>query len=188
MQHSDGSYVLFDGTAALKPREPRKLALVTQKQLLHVVDDEAVAAHGGVLSNGTPVVRRPGFSAQGTLSSEGAQQSRWFAVPHSTYEPSRLPDYARRRILVALLAFVLAFGIVVMVGSAVREAYVGGKLSESRTEYVTVQPGDSLWGIAQRSQVSGVSTGEVVSWISSKNGLSGNDLKPGQEILVPVVG
>lgn len=187
MQYSDGTFALFDGTAALKPRAPRKLALVTQQQLLHVVGDKAAISHACGSSAEGLATERLRVSMQTAEPIAGVQSSPHVGV-HPANEFFLQPAFVKRRVLVALVAFVLAFGVVAMAGSAIREAYVGGKLSESRTEYVTVQPGDSLWGIAQRSRVSGVSTDEVVSWISSKNGLSANDLKPGQEILVPVVG
>lgn len=49
---------------------------------------------------------------------------------------------------------------------------------------VTVQDGDSLWAIAQRSAPDS-DTREVVSQIRNVNGLSSSLIQPGQVLLVP---
>lgn len=52
---------------------------------------------------------------------------------------------------------------------------------------VVIAPGDTLWSIARRLDVPGTSVQEKVSAIRAANGLRTSDLRPGQELLVPIV-
>lgn len=59
-------------------------------------------------------------------------------------------------------------------------------LEEIEAQTVTVQAGDSLWGLAEAHPVEGYSTSELVTWMLEKNGLDTATLQPGQDLLVPV--
>ena len=59
-------------------------------------------------------------------------------------------------------------------------------LSALAVEEVIVQPGDSLWQIAEAHPVDGVSTSDVVTYISQTNSLTSANLSVGQVLLVPV--
>lgn len=52
----------------------------------------------------------------------------------------------------------------------------GANAENGQTQYYTVQPGDSLWSIAQKFQ--GVSVEKLKAW----NGIRGNNLKPGMKL------
>ncbi|MBQ6651273.1 MAG: LysM peptidoglycan-binding domain-containing protein, partial [Atopobiaceae bacterium] len=52
-------------------------------------------------------------------------------------------------------------------------------------EEVVVMPGDSLWQLAESHPVAGVSTADVVSYISESNDLPSANLQVGQHLLVP---
>lgn len=53
------------------------------------------------------------------------------------------------------------------------------------SETVEVEPGDSLWSLAEEHEVDGLSTQQVSDYIAEVNDLESSMLRPGQEILVP---
>lgn len=68
---------------------------------------------------------------------------------------------------------------------AVRTGFVSGVLSSCETQSVEVSAGDSLWSIAEEHAVEGVSTRDVVSWISEQNHLASASISTGQTLVVP---
>lgn len=50
---------------------------------------------------------------------------------------------------------------------------------------VTVQPGDTLWGIAVAHSSKGDDVQEIVDRIADANHLRGGNLQPGQHLLIP---
>ena len=76
--------------------------------------------------------------------------------------------------VVALLAWALS-GHVALASATDGLAY----------EQVSVEQGESLWGISESHPVRGLSTQQVVSLIAEYNGLSDSVLQPGQTLLVP---
>ncbi|MBS5449707.1 MAG: LysM peptidoglycan-binding domain-containing protein [Coriobacteriia bacterium] len=58
--------------------------------------------------------------------------------------------------------------------------------SDATFESISVENGASLWSISAAHPVDGLSTEDVISLITERNGLSGTVLQPGQTILVPV--
>lgn len=90
-----------------------------------------------------------------------------------------------------ILAFCLALAVFVSVLSAglVRDLKIVEARNEAlagiAVEEVVVQPGDSLWQIAEAHPVAGVSTPDLVSYISETNSLPNANLNVGQHLLVP---
>ncbi|MGI6229564.1 MAG: LysM peptidoglycan-binding domain-containing protein [Tractidigestivibacter sp.] len=94
-----------------------------------------------------------------------------------------------KRFVVAALLMAAALSLVLVVASAISDAAISAQsqqaLSQISTCSVIVQPGDSLWSIAESHPVDGLSTSQVVTWISQKNSLDNSSLQPGQTISVP---
>lgn len=91
-----------------------------------------------------------------------------------------------------ILAFCVALMMVVTVFSAgfARDVQIAQARDEALSglplEEVVVMPGDSLWQIAEAHPVEGVSTADVVSYISSSNNLPSANLQVGQHLFVPM--
>jgi LysM repeat protein len=52
---------------------------------------------------------------------------------------------------------------------------------------VCVSEGDSLWGISEQfSEQHGLSTTQFVSWVKQHNNIEGDQIFPGEEIIIPV--
>lgn len=96
----------------------------------------------------------------------------------------------RLRLRDAVVGVVLA---VVLVASAclaagiVREHASAASAAQTQIafESVAVQSGDTLWELAEAHPVRGLSTQEVVTLVSERNGLAGSVIQPGQVIQVP---
>lgn len=92
--------------------------------------------------------------------------------------------YRRRRLLVAVAAVVVALGAVWAVGA------LSGPSAPQRVELHTVQPGDTLWGIAS-SVDPGADTREVVDRIVELNSgshgvaVDGSVLRVGSTLRIP---
>ncbi|RIW28749.1 LysM peptidoglycan-binding domain-containing protein [Bacillus salacetis] len=77
---------------------------------------------------------------------------------------------------------ILLMGLVVVMG-AVALINAGGTDSYHQ---VTVQEGDSLWTIAaELSDDYDMSTNDLVEWVSEKNNLATDIIKPGDSLIVP---
>ena len=90
---------------------------------------------------------------------------------------------ARTGALAALL-MVLALSVVDVVGSGRALADDASAPRLVTTGTVVVEPGDSLWGIAQRPAPD-ADPREVVTRIRELNGMRSNLIQPGQTLLVP---
>lgn len=53
------------------------------------------------------------------------------------------------------------------------------------TEYVAISEGDTLWSIAERHPIDGLTTRQCVMWIVAANGMDGSVVFPGQVLEVP---
>lgn len=163
---------LFDGTAVLKPQHPRTT--------LRLVDAQAMR------SAVTSKIEYPRASAD-SAALVSSRRARISVVPkQATHHAAQRWSNARGlfvAIIAALCISVVLFGCI-----QARSFLVNRTLDSTREEYVDVQPGDSLWTLAQEHPVNGADTSEVMSWIQRTNGLADTTLKPGQEIIVPVVG
>lgn len=95
---------------------------------------------------------------------------------------------SRQLLLVSLVgAFVIAaLALSSLLSDALARRAVTEALEAAPVESVVVHEGDTLWGIAEERAVAGVSTGDLVSWISAENGLSTGLVAAGQTLVVPV--
>lgn len=163
---------LFDGTAVLKPRHPRTTLRLVEAQAMR----PAAASDPD-----RPHVRSVSTSlAHGRAVSVSIKSSQAF---QSTGQRLSVVRKAVVAVVAALCVSAVLLGCI-----QARSFLVNRTLDSTREEYVDVQPGDSLWTLAQEHPVSGADTSEVMSWIQRTNGLTDTTLKPGQEIIVPVVG
>ncbi len=81
-------------------------------------------------------------------------------------------------ILVAMIA-ALALSLVAPMRRSAR------LVSEARTDTFRVEVGDTLWDIARRHPIPGLSTAKTVAFIRGANGLDSSDLAPGAVLIVP---
>jgi LysM repeat protein len=120
----------------------------------------------------------------------GMQGFRWEDRPAGTAKASQPPLRLTRRgriVLVGLPLVLLAVVLISLAGilnSPAKAADSVSELSLTPTVSVTVQPGESLWGIAgavapQRDPR------DVVADIVQLNNLDGGKVMPGQQIFVP---
>jgi LysM repeat protein len=80
-------------------------------------------------------------------------------------------------ILLIILSCSLAFILSLRFNSDVEEKFLT----------VTVSEGDSLWKISKEySDQHSFSNNEFVSWVKQKNDIEGDQLYPGDEIIIPV--
>jgi hypothetical protein len=88
-----------------------------------------------------------------------------------------------RAVLTLLVAIPVAIGAAVMGVGAVGAA-AGSHSSSATFEYVTVEPGESLWQVAE-GVAPQADPREVVADILSLNNLSSGDVQPGQRLAIP---
>jgi LysM repeat protein len=140
-----------------------------------------------------PAARRPASAAvarrsesAGSLS--GVRPTLVLERPQaaSDVRPLRLTRRGRRlaRSVVVLLAVVTALVLSVAGRSASVQAGTGA--AESATTTVVVQPGQTLWTVA-RSLSADADVRETVARIQELNGLAGSNVRPGQQLVVPVI-
>lgn len=86
---------------------------------------------------------------------------------------------------VAALTAVVAAVLLIAQAAARSASYDAAVSSISATECVAVQPGDTLWGIAQDHAVQGLSTRQVVDLVKDWNQLDGGLVTPGMTLVVP---
>ncbi|PJN89001.1 cell division suppressor protein YneA [Bacillus sp. mrc49] len=53
---------------------------------------------------------------------------------------------------------------------------------------IEVSEGDTLWEIAEEYEGADLTKKEFIGWIEEHNGISGDSIKPGQVIVIPVKG
>lgn len=91
---------------------------------------------------------------------------------------------------VLMAAFVLVV-VVALAGFVVQtghDAAVRDRIASAPTQAVRVHQGDTLWSLAEEYSIDGVSTRELVTWVEQANGLDSSALRPGQTLLIPMVG
>lgn len=106
------------------------------------------------------------------------------AVPKTSPKGARMRPSRRRNLA---QAFGACLAVAVFIAAVVCAADRTVPPTGAATLRVVVAPGDTLWAIARRLDVPGASLQEKVSAIRAANGLRTSDLRPGQELLVPVM-
>jgi len=91
---------------------------------------------------------------------------------------------ARGRIVAVALFLLLAFGAISAASALHSASQAGTTPTGSATRYITVQPGQTLWQIAQRV-APGDDPRDTVDRIRSLNGLDTAPVQAGQRLVVP---
>lgn len=118
------------------------------------------------------------------------QGFRWEDRPAAKARPAQPPLRLTRRgriVLVGLPLVLLAAVLISLAGflnSPAKAADSVSELSLTPTVSVTVQPGESLWGIAA-AVAPERDTRDVVADIVQLNNLDGGKVMPGQQVFVP---
>lgn len=155
----------------------------------------AVPAVADAAPTSTPALRRPGRRSPSRV---GVCRAPLPAAPPTArpmpiHPPAGRSASGRPRPRVRLtrrarrLVFVLALFGAVLLGSLVGSLVSGGggeALDLVGVSSVVVQPGDTLWSIAE-SVADGNDIRAVVDRIQQLNGLEGSDLAPGQILQLP---
>ncbi|HYZ57052.1 MAG TPA: LysM peptidoglycan-binding domain-containing protein [Streptosporangiaceae bacterium] len=100
--------------------------------------------------------------------------------------PVRLRLTRRGRVVVTVLAAMVAGGLIVA-GAGAAQATSGSAAAHGPggdAEQVVVQPGDTLWSIAERADP-GSDTQTIVQEMLDLNRLTGPGIAPGQRLWVP---
>ena len=80
-------------------------------------------------------------------------------------------------ILFLIVAWLLAF------------AYIQLTTDSSSDQYkiITISTGDTLWDIASELQhETGYSIPDFIAWVEEKNQITGREIKPGDQIMIPI--
>ena len=112
---------------------------------------------------------------------------RWSATSiGSDAVPLRLTRRGRRlaRTVIVLMAVLTALVLSVTARSSSVEA--GNAPAEVATTTVVVQPGQTLWTVA-RSIAPNADVRDTVARIQDLNGITGASVRPGQQLVVPVI-
>jgi hypothetical protein len=88
-----------------------------------------------------------------------------------------------RRVLGLLIAVPLAIGVVAF-GMGAAGAAAGTHTGATSFSYVSVQPGESLWQLAE-SIAPNADPRDVIADIQNLNNLSTGELQPGQRLAIP---
>lgn len=107
-------------------------------------------------------------------------------LPAAGHAHTRLRLTRRGRIVLTTLASVpiVAWALVTVLGAGGAAAEVDG--ARAMFEYVTIDQGDSLWGIAESIAPDG-DPRVVIDEIIRLNGLDGAVVEPGQCLALPIV-
>lgn len=89
-------------------------------------------------------------------------------------------------LLCAAVITVLLVGAIFTMHSNIKHRMVFSTIDTRQTECISVMPGDSLWSIASKCSVPGVSTYDLVDWLRQSNSLESSELNVGQVLVVPV--
>jgi hypothetical protein len=105
----------------------------------------------------------------------------------TAHRPASVRVTRRGRAAVVLLLAAVLFAAFSLGRTASDAADVAGEPSAPRLEQATVQPGESLWSVAQRIAPEN-DPREVIQQIRRLNDLESSQLQVGQQLLLPVAG
>ena len=143
----------------------------------------AALAHGSAVQRRTATPR----SATSGAAAPRPVSVRWSATSiGSDAVPLRLTPRGRRlaRTVIVLMAVLTA--LVLSVTSRSSSVEAGNAPAEVATTTVVVQPGQTLWTVA-RSIAPNADVRDTVARIQGLNGITGSSVRPGQQLVVPVV-
>lgn len=137
-----------------------------------------------------PAVRRPAARAPRPSASAARANARTASAARVS-APVRLTPRGRRLARTAVIALALLLALTVSVlGRGVATGQAGDAPAQVATSTVIVQPGQTLWSVAQGLHLE-ADVRETVARIQELNGLepgAGATVRPGQELIVPVAG
>lgn len=131
---------------------------------------------------------------EGSLALASSGSPRLVLIQGGAGHPSRdgrplptasLPLRESLALVLCGLLVILALAVVSSLVSARAARASAAAISERDELLVMVGEGDTVWEIAEDHPVEGVTTQELVTWISARNGLSGEPLDLGQRLVVP---
>lgn len=124
----------------------------------------------------------------GLVLIEGGLSGSAAPSPSPRRAPRRGALSPRQFMCFVLLSLIAALSIAVssIALDAARTASAQSALDSAPREVVTVQAGDTLWGIAE-SHASSLDTRVVMDWIEGENALVNGTLAPGSRLVVPAL-
>lgn len=105
----------------------------------------------------------------------------------SEHAPAHAPRRAEPDHLhIFIVAALIAVSLIGMIGVfQAQQAQFDAALAHADRLEIVVEPGDTLWTIAEDHHIDGVDTQQTVDIIRSWNSLSVSSLQPGDSIVVP---
>ncbi|HEY5134215.1 MAG TPA: LysM peptidoglycan-binding domain-containing protein [Candidatus Nanopelagicales bacterium] len=105
----------------------------------------------------------------------------------SDARPLRLTRRGRRLARTVVVALALLIALVVSTAGHASTSQAGTGRAVAATTTVVVQPGQTLWTVA-RGLSADADLRETVARIQELNGLASSSVRPGQQLIVPVIG
>lgn len=139
---------------------------------------------------------RNSFNCMGTSALKASSRSQLRLVYDSrtnvedNYITSQRPNVSNQRgsaLVLATFVMLLIVGAMSMFVADCKNTAIASTLNNANTQTIHAAVGDSLWSIASRHGVEGVSTYDVVQWIKLHNNKESSALCPGEALIVPVV-
>ncbi|HWO74407.1 MAG TPA: LysM peptidoglycan-binding domain-containing protein [Bacillus sp. (in: firmicutes)] len=80
-------------------------------------------------------------------------------------------------ILFLVVAWLLAFAYIQLITDSTTDQY----------KTITISSGDTLWEIAlEHQQEAGYSIPDFIAWVEEQNQITGRDIRPGDQIIIPI--
>jgi LysM repeat protein len=87
-----------------------------------------------------------------------------------------------KRYSYVMILVIISFSAALLFADYVKDANSEGYVK------ITVEEGESLWTIANKyADKHGLSSDEFVSWVERTNGINGDTIFPGDELVIPVM-
>ncbi|WP_102337458.1 LysM peptidoglycan-binding domain-containing protein [Collinsella provencensis] len=124
----------------------------------------------------------------------GGKQSLTVAPQRQFFAPDVYPHAVASSFLLSakMFAVAIALTLICILGIACGISYArfatqNAVLEETAQMEVKIQPGESLWNLAETHPINGLNTSETVEVIKNWNGLSSSMLHPGESLVVPAI-